>query len=80
VKKVRKVRASTHQFSPIGVKNTALPACAPGWNPKGKPVSMGDLSPDLQQVTPCVALPLTAGMETGLYSGFPMVKSNLPCA
>jgi hypothetical protein len=26
-----------------------------------------------------VALPLTAGMETGLYSGFPMVKSNLPC-
>ena len=26
-----------------------------------------------------VALPLSVGMETGLYSGFPMVKSNLPC-
>ena len=26
-----------------------------------------------------VALPLTVGRETGLYSGFPMVKSNLPC-
>ena len=26
-----------------------------------------------------VALPLTVGMETGLYSRFPMVRSNFPC-
>jgi len=26
-----------------------------------------------------VAMPLTVGMETGLYSGFPMVRSNFPC-
>jgi hypothetical protein len=26
-----------------------------------------------------VALPLTVGMEIGLYSGFPMVRSNFPC-
>jgi hypothetical protein len=27
----------------------------------------------------CVALPLTVGIEMGLYSGFPMVKNNSPC-
>jgi len=26
-----------------------------------------------------VAMPLTDGMETGLYSGFPMVRSNFSC-
>lgn len=33
----------------------------------------------LMAFTDSVALPLTVGMETGLYSGFPMIRSNFPC-
>ena len=46
--------------------------------------SAGHLSSDggmllLRQIDEGVALPLTVGMEIGLYSGFPMVRSNFPC-
>jgi hypothetical protein len=41
------------------------------------------MNPDKEEALPdevSVALPLTVGMDTGLYSGFPMVRSNFPCA
>jgi WD40 repeat protein len=48
-------------------------------DPAANPVVLRGHDGKVSAAAISVALPLTVGMDIGLYSSFPIVKSNLPC-